>query len=215
MKDDDVVRRVGERERQAAEAKAREQFDREEPIREEIRALRYATYALLGDIRQNIQALVAANERELEILHVRRSALSSVAVETVGWRLSSPGYVSRGVYDEHEEWAGLYLLHDGRLASYWPSEAPKFMGDEHFDFYVAKSSSILERIAGLYERAGLRMPEVPKVPVRWSDFFWAQVVREPVPKPLAGVRFYTDADCALEPHKKGWHAWRSGRRSGR
>ena len=79
-----------------------EQFEREEPIRCEVRAFRHATYALLGDIRQNIQALVAANERELEILHVRRSALSSVTVETVGWRLSSPGYVSGRSYDDHE-----------------------------------------------------------------------------------------------------------------
>lgn len=184
MNDDDVVRRVQERERQAAEARAREQAKLDEPILEKVRARRRATYALLGDIRQHIQALVAANEQELQLLRVNRP--SAEAVQTAGWRL--------GGYDTL-----YYLLHDGRLARGSGSNLG-FAGDDMF----VVSPDILERIAGLYERARLPMPQVPEAPPGSNSTHFWQVDREPVPKPPAGVRFYTDADYAPEPPKKGW-----------
>jgi hypothetical protein len=205
MKDDDVVQRVRERERLAAEAAARAEFERHEPMREQIRARRRAIFALLADIRLNIRALVAANEQYLKPVTVISRHLPE-PVQAAGWELGSPPFhfdpdrIPGAASDGH-----YYLLHDGRLARQKSSGKFRFADDNLFRSGAAPG--ILERIAALYERAGLRMPEIPAPPSDGETGFYFDVDMEPLPEPPKGVRFYTGADVDPAPPKKGF--WRS------
>src|SRR5438093_633668 len=141
MDNDDLVRRVWERDRLARE-KA------ENDARNELRSTRRAAYVVLADIRRNISALVSANEAALKPLRVHPPGLVDESVQTAGWVLHTR-------QEGDGEYSHYYLLADGRLAKNF-----EFVSDERFwdwvtfvpsDSYVP-SPSLQAGIRDLYQR---------------------------------------------------------------
>lgn len=196
MGHDEVVRRVWERDRQAHEAA-------EEDALGELRSTRRAAYAVLGDIRRNIPALMNANEMALKPLRVSAPGLESV--QTAGWLLHRQSE-GEGYYSHY------YLLADGRLA-----EDGRFVSDERFWEWVTFAlpsyshlpcTGLRAGIEALYQGADLPVPAFPAVERHpqaqgLSHDEWQRLYRkvsaEPLPEPPSGVRFYAEADFKPAP----------------
>jgi hypothetical protein len=178
VSDDDLVRRVTQREKAAREEELARQFAAH-------RNRRDAAYRLLTDIRRNLAAFVSSAEDLLELISIRQYVHPATgkthrlrsAKTSAGWLLYAE-WVSEGPTYRH------YLTHDGRMVKDDTLLSDRSFMDSLYSLPHGELSHLQESINTLYERAGLPRPEFPGPTPPYSPdgySIWKAVLAEQSP----------------------------------
>lgn len=177
---------VGRLHQQARATRDQEYLD----ARRAVRTWRDAAYGLLAGLRQNLPAVVRANEHSLQpltlglVLSVGKGRKKRTVFEdepTAGWWLRSwRGW--GGPMNEHPVTGAYYLLYDGRLAHGEGGGVPRcsIMPDQAFLSMLRPeldrdAENARYQVAALYQAAGFYPPPLQVPDVRGHDYLWADI----------------------------------------